>query len=151
MLEEVLKAIPVFLFSMVKFILGPTLGFAAGLHFFTTMFVTVGGMMTVVSVFTYFGEWLKAKVFARFIKNRKRFTPRSRRFVRVWKKVGMIGIALLTPVVLTPLGGTLLAVSSGSSRQKIMFYMLVSASIWSLIFTSVIYFLGKEFLPEFVK
>ncbi len=151
MLEEILKAIPAFLFSMFKFILGPTLGYAAGLHFLTTALVTVGGMMIVVVVFTYFGEWLRAKLLTRFFKDRKKFTPNSRRFVTVWKKYGLLGIAFLTPLVLTPLGGTLLAVSSGSSREKVIFYMFVSASMWSLIFTSVIYFIGREVLPEFVK
>ena len=116
MLEEFLKAIPVFLLSMFKFILGPMGGFAANLHFLTTVLVTVGGMMTVVVAFTYFGEWLRAKILHRFFKDSKRFTPGSRKFAAVWKKYGLPGIALLTPLVLTPLGGTLLAVSSGSAK-----------------------------------
>ena len=61
-MEEFLKAIPVYLFSMLKFILGPTLGFAARLHFLTTVLVTVAGMMTMVVAFTYFGEWIKKKL-----------------------------------------------------------------------------------------
>ena len=151
MAEEFLKAIPVLLFSMIKFILGPTLGFASRLHFLTTVFVTIAGMMSMVLSFTYFGEWLRLKVLSRFFKNRKRFSPNSRKFASVWKKYGLTGIAFLTPLVLTPIGGTLLAVSSGSPRKKIIFYMFVSAVAWSLIFSGIIYFIGREALPKFVN
>ena len=58
MWEEILKAIPVYFSSMLKFILGPIGGFAAGLNLVTTILTTVFGMMTVVFLFTYFGDWL---------------------------------------------------------------------------------------------
>ena len=136
---------------MLKFILGPTLGFAARLHFITTALVTVAGMMSAVLAFTYFGEWLRKKALSNFFRNKKRFTPNTRKFVSIWKKYGLTGIAFLTPLVLTPIGGTLLAVSSGSPKEKIIFYMFISAAAWSLIFTGIIYFIGREALPEFVK
>ena len=150
-MEELLKAIPVYLFSMLKFILGPTLGFAARLHFLTTVFVTVAGMMTMVVAFTYFGEWIRTKLLVRFLRNKKKFTPGNRRFAGVWKKYGLVGVAFLTPLVLTPIGGTLLAVGSGAPKERIIFYMFVSAAAWSVIFSGVIYFVGGEVLPEFVK
>lgn len=150
-MEEFLRAMPVFLFSMIKFILGPTLGFAARLHFLTTVFVTIAGMMSMVLAFTYAGEWIRNKVLGRFFKNRKRFTQRNRKFVSIWKKYGLTGVAFLTPLILTPIGGTLLAVSAGSPKEKIIFYMFVSAAAWSLIFTGIIYFIGREALPGFVN
>jgi hypothetical protein len=58
---------------------------------------------------------------------------------------------MLTPVLLTPIGGTLLAVSSGSPKEKIILFMFVSASVWSVIFSVAVYLLGNEFLPEFMK
>ena len=151
MAEEILKAIPVFLACMVKFILGPTLGFASRLHFLTTVLVTVGGMMTVVVAFTYFGEWIRAKVLDRLFERKKSSPTDDTKSASMWKKYGLSGIALLTPLILTPLGGTLLAVSSGAPREKIIFYMFISAAAWSLIFTGIIYFIGREALPEFVK
>ncbi|HRI77930.1 MAG TPA: hypothetical protein PLR06_00215 [Cyclobacteriaceae bacterium] len=146
-MEEFLKAIPVFLGSMVKFILGPTIGFGAQLHFLTTVLVTVAGMMTSVTIFTYFGDWIRK----RFFKNKNKTDSDKTKYEGLWKKHGLTGIALLTPVILTPIGGTLLAVSSGSPKEKIIFYMFVSAALWSLIFTGVIYFVGRQVLPEFVK
>jgi hypothetical protein len=151
MWEEILKAVPVYFSSMLKFIFGPLGGFAAGLELVTTILVTVAGMMTVVFSFTYAGTWLREKVIHRFFGKRKIFSQNSRKFVRIWKKYGLVGVALLTPVLLTPIGGTLLAVSSGSPKEKIIIFMFVSASVWSILLSVAVYFLGNEFLPEFVK
>jgi hypothetical protein len=151
MLEEILKAIPVYLSSMLKFIFGPAGGYAVGLNLVTTILTTVFGMMTMVFLFTYFGDWIKAKIFSRYMKKSSRFTVGNRRFVNIWKKYGLAGVALLTPIILTPIGGTLLAVSSGSPKDKIIFYMFLSASFWSVIFSLTIYFFGNEVLPDWLK
>jgi membrane protein DedA with SNARE-associated domain len=145
--EELLKAVPVFLASMLKFIFGPMMGFGAKLHFVTTVLVTIGGMMTSVIAFTYFGEWIKEKVIDRFFKKKKKTTPKKRS--DFWHKYGLTGIAFFTPIVLTPIGGTLLALSLGNPRRKIIIYMLISASAWALIFSWIVYFVGKEVLREF--
>ena len=150
-MEEFLKAIPVYFFSMLKFILGPTLGFAARLHFLTTVLVTVAGMMTMVVVFTYFGAWIKMKLGSRFQKKPAVPNDKKGRLNGVWKKYGLTGIVILTPLILTPIGGTLLAVSSGSPKEKIIFFMFISAAVWAVIFSAIIYFIGGEVLPEFVK
>ncbi len=151
MWEEILKAIPIYFSCMFKFILGPLGGFAAGLSLITTIITTVAGMMTVVISLTYFGNWLREKVIYRLIKKPKRFSPRSKRFVVIWKKYGLPGVALLTPLILTPIGGTLLAVSAGGAREKIVFYMLISAIVWAVVFSVAIYFFGQQVLPDFVK
>ena len=147
MVEEILKAIPVFFGSMVKFILGPSIGFGTHLHFLTTVFVTIAGMMTSVIIFTYFGDWIRK----RFFKSKNHFASKKRRFSGILEKYGLPGIAFLSPIILTPIGGTLLAVSSGNPRERIIFFMFLSASVWSLIFSGVIYFLGGEVFPEFMK
>jgi membrane protein DedA with SNARE-associated domain len=151
MWEEILKAIPVYLSSMLKFIFGPIGGYAAGLNLITTILATVAGMMTVVLSFTYAGNWLRENVINRFFGKRKKFSESNRKFVKIWKKYGLIGVAALTPIVLTPIGGSILAVSSGSPKEKIVLFMFISASVWSVIFSVVIYFFGNEVLPDFVK
>ena len=151
MWEEILKAIPVYFSSMLKFIFGPLGGFAAGLELLTTILATVAGMMTVVFTFTYAGSWFREKVINRFFGKSKRFSQNNRKFVSIWKKYGLVGVAALTPILLTPIGGTLLAISSGSPKEKIIIYMFVSASVWAVIFSVVVYTLGNEFLPDFVK
>lgn len=151
MWQEILKSIPVFLSSMLKFILGPLGGYAAQLHPIITILVTIGGMMTSVFAFTYFGEWLRTKVLHGFFKNRKKFSKRNRKFVRLWKRFGLTGVAALTPLILTPIGGTLLAVSAGSPKEKIILFMLISAVAWAIIFTVIIYFFGHQVLPDWIQ
>lgn len=151
MWEEILKAIPVYFASMLKFIFGPLTGYAVQLNIITTILATVAGMMTVVVALTFFGNWMKEKVFPRLFKKRNRFTSNNRKFVGIWKKYGLVGVAALTPILLTPIGGTLLAVSSGSPKEKIIVYMFVSAALWSVIFSGAIYFFGHKVLPDFVQ
>lgn len=150
MLQEILRAIPVYFSCMLKFIFGPAGGYAVGLHPITTILTTVAGMMTVVFLFTFFGNWIRTRIFARF-RWRKVNAEKARRLEMIWKRYGLIGVAILTPIILTPIGGTLLAVSSGSPREKIIFYMFVSASFWSVVISMAIYIFGNEVLPEFLK
>lgn len=150
MSQEILRALPVYFSCMLKFIFGPAGGYAVGLHPVTTIITTVAGMMTVVLLLTFFGDWIRTRIFGRF-KSRKVNIKRAERFDRIWKRYGLVGVALLTPIILTPIGGTLLAVSSGSPRQKIIIYMFVSSSFWSVVISLVIYFFGNEVLPEFLR
>ncbi len=151
MWEEILKAFwSVYLPSMLKFILGPISGALGQLNFFVTVIATTAGMMTVVLALTYFGSFFQ-KLMNRFFPNRKRFSERNERFAAIMKKYGLAGVAALTPLLLTPIGGTLLAVSLVGNREKIIVYMLISASFWSFVFTGVIYFFGNEVFPEFLR
>lgn len=154
MWQLILKLATIYFSCMLKFIFGPLGGYAAGLPLITTILVTVAGMMTVVLLFTFFGNWIRVKVIPIFFKKRNRFSQSNRRFVTIWKRYGLIGVAALTPIFLTPIGGTLLAVSSGSPKEKIIIYMFISASIWSVIFTCALYFFGNEilkYLPDYAK
>ncbi len=149
MWQEILRAVPVYFSCMLKFIFGPVGGYGVGLHPITTILTTVAGMMTVVFLFTFFGNWIRTRVFGRF-KKRKINVKRAAKLEQIWKRYGLVGVALLTPIILTPIGGTLLAVSSGSPKEKIIFYMFVSASFWSVVMSMAIYVFGNEVLPDFM-
>jgi len=148
---EILKAIPVYFSSMLKFILGPIGGYAAGLHIVTTIVATVAGMMTVVLAFAFFGNWIHDKVINRFFKKKNTSSERRRKLLSIWKKYGIAGVAALTPLILTPIGGTLLAISFGTPRNKLITYMLLSAAAWALVFSGVIYFFGNEVVPDIIR
>ncbi|MFZ2906789.1 MAG: hypothetical protein WAZ98_11350 [Cyclobacteriaceae bacterium] len=152
MWEEILKAFSlVYLPSMVKFIFGPMGGYAAKLHVATTIISTVAGTMTVVLAFSFAGDWIRNNILNRFFPKRKRFSERNRKFVTIWKKYGVAGVAFLTPLLLTPIGGSLLAISFGSPRDKLILYMFISASVWASIFSLAIYLLGANVFPEYMK
>jgi membrane protein DedA with SNARE-associated domain len=150
MQEELLKAIPVFLSSALKFIFGPLEGYGLRLHFITTILATVGGMMTSVVIFTYFGDWLRQRFLRRLFQKKESKAPTGKTAVLI-RKYGLGGIAFLTPLFLTPIGGTILAVGLGKPKEKILLYMLISALAWAVVFTSIIYFVGHKVLPDFIK
>jgi hypothetical protein len=149
MWEAILKVIPIYFSSMFKFILGPVGGYAAGLTLITTILVTVAGMMTVVLLFSFFGDFMR-RLLLRIRTKRKLFSSR-RKVVIIWQKYGLLGVAILTPVILTPIGGCLLAISFGTPKEKLIFYMFVSAAFWSVLFSSMIYFFGNEVLPDIIR
>ncbi len=151
MWEELLRAVPVFLSSMLKFIFGPTGGYAIGLHPITTIAATVGGTMASVIAFTYFGKWLRSKLLDRWGGKKKLFTTNNRRIVKIWRKYGLFGVATLMPLLLTPIGGTAVAVSFGSPKNRIILYMFLSALLWATVFTLLIYEFGRTVLPGFVN
>jgi membrane protein DedA with SNARE-associated domain len=151
MLEEILKAIPVVLESAIKFILGPLQGYALKLHPVTTALSTILGMMISVTAFTYFGNWLKTRVFKNFFNKPSKPSNGRRKFMIIVKKYGLGGIAFFTPLILTPIGGTLLAVGMGKPKEKILLFMFISATAWATLFTFAIYGFGKAVLPNFIK
>jgi membrane protein DedA with SNARE-associated domain len=152
MWEEILKAFTLaYLPSMLKFVLGPLGGYAAKLHVVTTIISTVAGTMTIVLLFSFAGDWIRNNIINRFFPKRKRFSERNRRFVTIWKKYGVAGVAFLTPLILTPIGGTLVAISFGSPRNKLILYMLISASGWATVFSLAVYIFGNNIFPEYMR
>jgi len=152
MIEELLKIVPIFFLTMLKVVFGPTLGYATGLHIITTIIVTISGMMASVLLFTFFGTWLREKILIRFQKkDQKKFTPKKRKLVSLWKKYGLVGVAVLTPLLLTPIGGTIVAVSFGSPKQKIILYMFISATIFAIGMSYAIYEFGDFVMPWLEK
>jgi hypothetical protein len=102
-----------------------------------------------VIVTTLIGKQIQ-KLFQRGRKTpKKRFSRSSRLAVRVWTKFGIIGIAALTPVLFTPVGGAILVVAFRVPRQIAFFWMLVSALIWGMIVSYVIYKL--TFIQDLIR
>lgn len=141
MITYIIKFVTIYFACLFKFIAGPVLGAAAGYNLMEIVLVTVGGMMTSVVTMTYLGDWFKSHWNLRLTKNRKKFTSRTRRIVKVWKKFGPIGIAVLTPIILTPIGGTIVLNAFNVNKKKIFLYMLASALFWALIFGFSIHWL----------
>lgn len=135
MLEEVLSYLGIFLLACIKSIFPPILGPAAGMNKLEIIIVTVAGLMTSVTLFTFVGEKIKKKVIPIFIKQPKKFSKRSRRMVTTWKKYGIIGTCFLTPLILSPVGGSLLVSSVGAPRKQVFFYMFVFGLFWAVIWT----------------
>lgn len=146
MMEELLKAIPIVLLTMFKFVFGPTLGYAAGFSYFKTVIITITGSMLSVVLFSYFGEFLRENVIRKYFPPKKKFTKRSRQSINLWRKYGLLGAAVLMPVLLTPIGGTLLAIGFGEKKERIILFMFLSAVMWALLISYIVYFMAELFL-----
>jgi hypothetical protein len=127
------KYLIVFGSSMFKFFVGIAIGTGFKLPFIITGSLAVLGMMASVILFTsllgkYFHKW----ILSTFYKNRKLFTKQNRKKITLWKKFGLVGVAFLTPVVFTPIGGAMIANGFGESKERIFVFMFVSAVFWAL-------------------
>lgn len=133
------KYLSVIFASTIKFFGGPLTGVAMGLTWIETALCTITGMMITVMVVTYAGAAIQAIIHRYRPTTPKRFTKRTRMAVRIYKKTGMAGIAFLTPLILTPVIGTALAVSFRPERYQIILYMLISAVFWAIVQTVLLY------------
>jgi len=133
--EAFLTFVGIYLLTMLKFVAGPLLGAAAGYSPWQIIGVSVMGMMSSVTLFTFLGIQIKKWIHLTFGKRKKLFTPKNREIIKVWNSYGELGIAFLTPILLTPIGGTLILVSFGSAKRKIISYMLMSSLAWAIFFS----------------
>ncbi len=141
-MELIVKWLSVLLVSSLKFVAGPLLGKGYGLPWWQTSIFTFIGMMLSVIIFStiaraFFYKYVKGV----FFKNEKKFSPAKRRIVKVWQKFGIRGVAFLTPILLTPIGGAIVASSFGERPIKIFAYMAISAAFWALVFSLGLYFI----------
>ena len=82
--------------------------------------------------------------------SRKIFTPRTRKMVRIWRKYGLIGMAALTPMLFSIPVGTFFMSRMEKNKRKILLYMFISVTSWSLILTSLFELLHVRSLHEII-
>lgn len=145
MFEQLGKWFSVFFISMLKFIGGPLSASLLDFKPIESVIICVLGMMTSVLLFSIVGSWLKTFVLNHFRKPLL-FTPKNRMIVRIWNKFGINGVAFLTPIFLTPIGGTMIATSFGESKKKILISMFISSIFWSIVLTFIFGYFKSYFI-----
>lgn len=139
--ETLAKYLVVFGVGMLKPAFGPATARGLRLSPFEAMPLSALGIAFSVFVVAYFGErFMEAygealarrfpKVFGR--------AP-SPRLARVFEKWGLAGIAAITPVLLSPVGGAIAGIAFGIPRKRLVFAMAVSAVAWTTFYTVAIY------------
>lgn len=142
---EITRYLLVFGLSAVKLVLG--LGAAVGteklgdMTWLETYLCICGGGIFGVFIYSFFGVRIR-NIITKW-RDSRRTGPkkinykRLRFYVRVWKKYGLTGIAFLTPPLLSPPIGTLIAVSMGESVKRILIYMSISILLWGILFATL--------------
>lgn len=134
---EILEFLSVAGMSALKVIPGVGLAMLyelTALEIFLTLFV--GGMIGIIG-FSFFGtrirQWQKRR---RMKKNvvKKMKIKRARRIVKIWRKYGLVGVAFLTPPLISPPFGVAIAVAFGERMERILLYMGISMAFWAGVF-----------------
>jgi uncharacterized membrane protein len=79
------------------------------------------------------------------------FTKQSRRMVRIWKRYGLVGLAGLTPVIFSIPIGTFFMTRLEKNRKKILLYMFVSITAWSLVITTIFQLTHIQSLQQLIR
>jgi hypothetical protein len=85
------------------------------------------------------------------VPQKKIFTSRTRKIVRIWKRYGLIGLAALTPVLFSIPIGTFFMSRLEKNKKKIVFYMFVSITSWSLLITTIFQLTHVRTLHEILR
>jgi uncharacterized membrane protein len=125
--------------SSIKFVAGPLTGFGLGLSMLETIVCTWVGMMFTVTVMLTIGRFLVQQISRIRLQKPKLFSGRVRYAVSIWQRFGIKGIAVMTPLLFTPIGGSLLALSFKVPTPRVLFFMAISGIFWSVIFTVLFY------------
>jgi hypothetical protein len=125
----------------------PALGLAISLKMnrWEIFVALAAGSFMGVSFFTLFGlrirGWLKERRDRKGIRKPMNYR-KARKWKRMWLRFGLVGIALLTPPVISPPVGAIISVIFEKRRSRILLCMGASILAWSVVFA----FLGEQIL-----
>ena len=133
------KYFTVIALTALKFFNGPIAGIVMDLTWYETAVCSIIGMMLMVTLMSFLGKQVQVWI-SNYRKTKpKLFSKRTRFAVKIWLKLGIWGIACFTPLLFTPIGGTLLALSFKVPIPKILFSMLIFAVFWGIVLTFAIF------------
>ncbi len=139
-MPELYKLISVLLTAGFKYVVAVMMAFGMGLGFIWSVIAcTVGGMLG-VAVYTLAEEFLRKRIMAvRRKKGKKMFKVNrtSRLIITIKHHHGLLGIAVLTPVLLTVPVGTIAGLALGYHWRELFTYMFFSFLGWSLFFFGI--------------
>lgn len=145
-MSTISEYIGVALASTIKFAGGPLAGVLMQLSWLETTISSTMGMMFTVLVITY-GSGLVNKLTTPFFTKspKKVFKKSTRLAVKVKQKLGLWGVAFLTPFLFTPILGTFIAISFRYPKAEIVQKMLICGLIAGFLQTIAFHFLGGVF------
>lgn len=142
-MEKALQILLVIMLSSTKFMTAPVTALNIGFGYGQTLLLTtIGGIIGVVFFFYLSGAIVRltqkrAKASSKNVKKRT-FTWKNKLIVRVKRDFGLVGLALLTPTILSIPVGTFLAARYFTDRRKVLSYLFASVVVWSVIISSVV-------------
>lgn len=147
-MEKVLQILLIVILSATKFLTAPITSLNIGFGYVETLLITTLGGLAGVLFFSYVSSVL-LNLFKKFADSQKKkkpakgkkrhFTWKNKLIVHVKREYGLIGLAALTPTILSIPLGTFLAVRYfGKNRRHTIIYLCASVVVWSVIVSSVV-------------
>ena len=135
-MSELLEIIGWYLLSSVKFIFAaiPLLAGSSRYWVYDMIIVALGGC-TGVFVFTYLGGVI-SRYFARYHFFRISY-KNLRRFVRLKNGYGLIGVALLTPIIISIPVGCILSATFEHDKWRVIRLQTSAVLLWSILLFSL--------------
>jgi len=135
---------------MVKFVVAVPSGYATlNLDFIPFVLFTTAGGISGIFAFSYFSfyifkAWdLLLSTFGFKVihtKPKRRFTKASRIYTKIIKSYGLIGLASITPTIISIPVGTVLACKLFPDKRKVIIALSISVLLWSIFMSSLLFY-----------
>ncbi len=139
-LGDILEILGIFASSAIKFsFVGVPAAVYLNYSFAKSLTITISGGCTGAFFFVYASDWIIHKI--NHFKNKKhanakpkkKFTHSNKLIIRAKNKFGLLGIAILTPPLISIPVGSFLAVKYFKDKKKILRYMFASICVWGVL------------------
>lgn len=148
----------IYIAYLILFLLGATpffevvgvipIGVAAGLPAIPVTIVAFAGNIITIWLLILMMDRVKTWLQKRKEKKGKEMSEkRQKRATRIWKKYGLPGLAIVSPILIGSHLGAVLAMGFGGTRKKITFWMTFSILGWTIAMGVASYF-GIDYLYE---
>jgi membrane protein YqaA with SNARE-associated domain len=129
------SVIAVFLASMLELWLAIPLGFALKLNAIVIATVSAAGSITAAITVSLVGDNLRNRLVKWRYKDQSSLN--NSRLNQIWKKYGVVGLGLLSPLLFGAPIGAAVGVVLGAERNHLVFWMTIGIILWSIGLTIV--------------
>jgi hypothetical protein len=135
-IQEIIELALLLLGAATKFAVAASylLSPASDYTYFEIVLTLIIGGFTGILFFYFFSNWVN-KVLNKLLKKKKEkkiFSKKVRRFINIKNKYGLIGIALITPLVISIPVGSFIASRFFAKNKYTLLFMLGGVLFWAL-------------------
>ncbi|PCI97925.1 MAG: hypothetical protein COB15_07025 [Flavobacteriales bacterium] len=136
-LSEILELLGLFLLAASKFAVavGILISPVTNYSYFESVLMLIIGGFTGISFFYYFSNWVNKMISKLFQKKKKKqvFSKKVRRFINIKNKYGLVGIAFITPIIISIPVGSFIASRFFSKKKHTLLVMFAGIVFWALL------------------